>query len=56
VKKDARKVLSFKSGKVTVKKGAKVGSYSIKVRVSAKTGKNYKALKAKTYTIKVKVK
>jgi len=56
VKRDPRKVLSLKAGKVTVKKGAKVGSYSMKVRVSAKAGANYKALKAKAYTIKVKVK
>jgi hypothetical protein len=55
-KKDAKKVLSFKKGKVTVKKGAKKGKYAMKVKVSAKAGKNYNVFKAKTYTIKVTVK
>lgn len=55
VKKDAKKVLTFKAGKLSVKKGAKAGTYKVKVKVSAKAGKNYKALSAKTYTVTVKV-
>ena len=56
VKADKKKCLKFKAGKVTVKKGTKKGTYTIKVKASAKAGKNYKKFKAKTYTIKVKVK
>lgn len=42
------------TGKVTVKKGLKKGTYSIKVRVKAAGTKNYKAL-TKSVTFKVKV-
>jgi hypothetical protein len=40
------------TGKVTVKKGAKKGTY--KITVTAKAGKNYKELSKKTITVKVK--
>jgi hypothetical protein len=56
VKADKKKCLTFKNGKVIVKKGTKAGKYTIKVKASAKAGKNYKKFKAKTYTIKVTVK
>ena len=56
VKNNAKKALTFKAGKIVVRKGTKAGTYTIKVRASTKAGQNYKALKAKTYTIKVKVK
>lgn len=52
----AKAALSFKAGKLTVKKGTKAGTYKIQVRASAKVGANYKTLKAKTFTITVKVK
>lgn len=44
-----------KAGKVTVKKGTKKGTYSIKVKVAVKSSNNYNA-KTVTKTIKVKVK
>lgn len=44
-----------KTGKVTVKKGTKKGTYKIKVKVSAAGNNNYNAF-SKTVTIKVKVK
>ena len=47
---------SAKTGKVTVTKGTPKGTYTMQVKISAKAGKNYKALKAKTYKITVKVK
>ena len=57
VKKNSnKKAISFKAGKVTVKKGTAKGTYTLQVQASAKAGKNYEALKAKTYKITVKVK
>ena len=54
--KDKKKVLTLKNGKIKVKKGAKKGTYTIKVRAYvAKTAK-YKAAKTKVVTIKVRVK
>ncbi|MBQ9361299.1 MAG: hypothetical protein IJT96_09725 [Lachnospiraceae bacterium] len=44
-----------KNGKVTVKKGLKAGTYSIKVNVKAAGNANYKAA-TKTVTFKVVVK
>ena len=43
------------NGKVTVKKGTKVGTYKLKVKVSAAGDSNYNASK-KTVALKVKVK
>ena len=54
-KKDKKKVLKLKKNKIVVKKGAKKGTYTIKVKVSAKANKKYNAF-SKTVTIKVKVK
>ena len=45
-----------KTGKVTLKKGLKAGTYKVKVKLTAPAGKNYKAAKAKTVTLTVKVK
>ena len=56
LKNTAKKRLSFKNGKLTVKKGTPRGTYKLKVKVSAKAGKKYKALKAKSFTIVIKVK
>ena len=47
--------VNAKTGKITVKKGLKKGTYKVKVKVSAKATSNYKA-DSKTVTIKVKVK
>ncbi|MBQ9001698.1 MAG: sirohydrochlorin cobaltochelatase [Eggerthellaceae bacterium] len=56
IKNSNKKAISFKAGKVTVMKGTAKGTYTLKVQASAKAGKNYKALNAKTYKITVKVK
>ena len=56
VQKDKKKVLSLKSGKVVVKKGAKKGMYTIKLKASVKGTANYKAATTKTVTVKVVVK
>ncbi len=45
-----------KTGKITVKKGTKKGTYRIKVEVMAAGNGNYLASKAKTVSVKVKVK
>ena len=42
-------------GVITVKKGAKKGTYKIKVKVTAKGTSNYKAL-SKNVTVTIKVK
>ena len=44
------------TGKVTVKKGLKKGTYKVKVKVKAQGNANYKASAAKTVTFTVKVK
>ena len=44
-----------KAGKVTVRKGAKKGTYAVKVKVTAAGDANHKA-KSKTVTLKVRVK
>ena len=49
------KKLTFKNGKVTVKKKTKKGTYTMKVQINAKATSAYKAA-SKTVTIKVKVK
>ena len=47
--------LNTKTGRVTVKKGTKKGTYKIKVRVTASGSKYFeKATAAKTVTVKVK--
>ena len=44
------------SGKLTVKKGLKRGTYKVKIKVKAKGNSNYKASKAKAVTFTLKVK
>ena len=44
-----------KSGKITIKKGLKKGTYKLKVNVTAAGNANYKPL-TKTVTVKVKIK
>ena len=48
--------ISKTTGKVTVKKGLKKGTYKIKVKVKAAGNANYKASALKTATFKVRVK
>ena len=47
--------VNSKTGKVTVKKGLKKGTYSVKVKITAKGDKNHN-LGTKTITAKIKVK
>ncbi len=47
--------INAKTGKLTVKKGTKKSTYTIKVQVTAKGNSNYKSA-SKTVTVKVKVK
>lgn len=51
----AKLTINKSTGKITVKKGTKKGTYTIKVKVTAKGNANYKA-GAKTVSVKVKVK
>ena len=48
--------VNTKTGKITVKKGLKKGTYKVKVKVKAAGNANYKASKEKTVTVTVKVK
>ena len=54
--KDKKKVLSLSGSKVKVKKGAKKGTYTIKLKASVSKTKNYKAASSKVVTVKIKVK
>ena len=54
--KDKKGVLSLKNGKIQVKKGAKKGTYTIKIKASVKATSNYKAATTKVVTVKVRVK
>ena len=58
VKKSGNKKITIakKTGKVTVKKGLKKGTYKVKVNVKAKGNANYKASAWKTVTFKITVK
>ena len=48
--------VNAKTGKITVKKGLKKGTYKLKIKVKAAGNGNYKASKEKTITVKIKVK
>ena len=48
--------INKKTGKVTIKKGLKKGTYKVKVKVKAKGNANYKASAYKTVTFKIIVK
>jgi len=54
--KDKKGVLSLKSGKVQVKKGAKKGTYTMKLKATVSKTANYKAASTKVVTVKVRVK
>jgi hypothetical protein len=53
---DSKKVLSLKSGKVVVKKGAKKGTYTIKLKASVPATSNYQGATTKAVTVRVTVK
>ena len=55
-KKDSKGVLKLKGKKIVVKKGAKKGTYKMKLRAKVKEGKSYQAAKSKVVTVKIKVK
>ena len=48
--------INKKTGKVTVKKGLKKGTYKVKVKIKAAGNSNYKASAYKTVTFKIIVK
>ena len=56
VKVSNKKQITFKNGKVTVKKGTPAGKYTVKGKVTAKAGKNYKKLKAQAFKVTITVK
>jgi len=45
----------LKTGKVTVRKGLKKGTYKVKVRIKAEGNANYRASAWKAVTFKVRV-
>ena len=47
--------INKKTGKVTIKKGLKKGTYKVKMKIKAKGNTNYKASAFKTITFKIKV-
>ena len=53
---DKKKALTLKNGKVQVKKGAKKGTYTIKLKAKVAKTKNYKAAASRVVTVKVTVK
>ena len=53
---NAKITINKKTGKVTVKKGLKKGTYKVKIKVKAAGNANYKASSLKTVTCKIKVK
>lgn len=55
-KKDKKKVLSLSGKKIKVKKGAKKGTYTIKVKATVAATTKYKAASTKVVTVKVMVK
>ena len=48
--------VAAKTGKITIAKGLARGTYTVKVKIACKASANYKASKAKTVTVKIKVK
>lgn len=54
-KKDAKKVLVLKGSKVVVAKGAKKGTYALKLKAKVAKSANYNAATSKVVTVKVKV-
>ncbi len=51
-----KKIKVSSTGKVTVKKGLKKGTYKIKVKIKAAGDANHKASSWKTVTLKIKIK
>ena len=48
--------ISKSTGKITVKKKLKKGTYTLRIRATAKGNKNYKVTGYKTITVKIRVK
>lgn len=53
---DKKISINKKTGKVTIKKGLKKGTYKVKVKIKAKGNANYLASAYKTVTFKIKIK
>ena len=51
-----KKITVSKAGKVTLKKGLKSGTYKVKIKLTARASKNYKAARAKKIVVTVRVK
>jgi len=56
VKGNKKITINKKTGKVTIKKGLKKGTYKVKVKIKANGNANYKASAFKTITFKIKIK
>ena len=56
VKGNKKITINKKTGKVTIKKSLKKGTYKVKMKIKAKGNSNYKASAFKTITFKIKVK
>ena len=56
VKGNKKITINKRTGKVTIKKGLKKGTYKVKMKIMAKGNANYKASAFKTITFKIKVK
>ena len=50
-----KKIIVAKNGKVSLKKGLKIGSYKLKVKLTAPASDFYKAAKPKTITLKIRI-
>lgn len=55
-KKDGKKVLKLKNGKIVAKKGAKKGTYTITLKATVAGTQNYAAASSKPVVVKVRVK
>jgi len=56
VKGNKKITINKKTGKVTIKKGLKKGTYKVKMKIKTKGNANYKASAFKTITFKIKIK
>ena len=56
VKGNKKITINKRTGKVTIKKGLKKGTYKVRMKIKAKGNANYKASAYKTITFKIKIK
>ena len=56
IKGNKKITINKKTGKITIKKGLKKGTYKVKIKIKAKGNGNYKASAFKKITFKIKVK